>query len=219
MDSNQPALYHPKDPEASPLWNILNTHYESFERDYEEKFEKKYGFFRPVIREVVEEYLKCGDLKEGFARVRCPDCGHEYLLAFSCKGRWFCPSCHMKKVIQFGDFLNDNILFSVPHRQYVVTIPIRLRIYFRNDRALLTQLCRGAYESLLEFFRTTIGLKDAVPGVVMTIHTFGAFPQKFHPHIHMLVSDGLFLKNGMFYVMPSSIDLKPLEDIFQKKEF
>ena len=31
----------------------------------------------------------------------------------------------------------------------------------------------------------------------------------------MLVSDGLFLKNGMFYVMPSSIDLKPLEDIFQ----
>ncbi|MGA1825311.1 MAG: hypothetical protein ACMUIP_11685 [bacterium] len=24
-------------------------------------------------------------------------------MAFSCKGRWFCPSCHMKKVVQFGD--------------------------------------------------------------------------------------------------------------------
>jgi hypothetical protein len=31
----------------------------------------------------------------------------------------------------------------------------------------------------------------------------------------MLVTDGLFLKNGMFYVMPSNSDLKPLEDIFQ----
>jgi hypothetical protein len=121
----------------------------------------------------------------------------------------------MKKVIQFGDFLNDNILYPVPHRQYVFTIPIRLRIYFRNDRTLLTQLCRCAYESLLEFFRTTIGVGDAVPGAVLTIHTFGDFPHKWHPHIHMLVSDGLFLKNGMFYVMPSSIDLKPLEDIFQ----
>jgi hypothetical protein len=121
----------------------------------------------------------------------------------------------MKKVVQFGDFLNDNILFPVPHRQYVFTIPIRLRIYFRNDRKLLTQLCRCVYESLLEFFRTVIGLKDGVPGVVLTIHTFGDFSHKWHPHIHMLVSDGLFLKNGLFYVMPSRIDLKPLEDIFQ----
>ncbi len=24
----------------------------------------------------------------------CPDCHHEFLLAFSCRGRWFCPSCH-----------------------------------------------------------------------------------------------------------------------------
>ena len=34
------------------------------------------GFYR---------YLDCGDLYNGFARVKCKDCGHEYLLAFSCK--------------------------------------------------------------------------------------------------------------------------------------
>ncbi|MGA1871431.1 MAG: transposase zinc-binding domain-containing protein [bacterium] len=101
------------------------------------------------------------------------------VVVFSCKGRWFCPSCHMKKVVQFGDFLNDNILYPLPHRQYVFTIPIRLRIYFRNDRTLLTRLCRCAYASLLEFFRTVVGVEDAVPGVVLTIHTFGDFPQKW----------------------------------------
>ncbi len=86
------GVYHPRNPESSPLWKLMNDHFDSFERNYEEKFEKQYGFYRPVISEVVREYLKCGDLKEGFARVRCPDCGHEYLLAFSCHSRWFCPS-------------------------------------------------------------------------------------------------------------------------------
>ncbi|WP_234981209.1 transposase zinc-binding domain-containing protein [Desulfopila aestuarii] len=42
---------------------------------------------------MTNKYLECGDLHEGFARIRCPDCHHEYLLAFSCRGRWFYPSC------------------------------------------------------------------------------------------------------------------------------
>ncbi|MGA1825106.1 MAG: transposase [bacterium] len=78
------------------------------------------------------------------------------------------------------------------------TEPIRRLIYFRNDRTLLTQLCRCAYKSLLEFSRITLSLEDALPGAVLTIHTFGDFPHKFHPHIHMIASDGLFLKNGLF---------------------
>ena len=80
MDSKISGVYHPRNPEQSSLWKILNTHYESFEAHYEQKFEKKYGYFRPIIREVVEEYLRCGDLKEGFARVRCSDCPHTFLI-------------------------------------------------------------------------------------------------------------------------------------------
>ena len=81
---------------------------------------------------------------------------------------------------------------------------------------MLTKLCHCAYESLLEFFRTTIGLADGVPGVVMTIHTFGDYMEKFHPHLHDMVSDGLFRKSGTFYVMPK-VDLEPLEEIFRAK--
>ncbi len=29
------------------------------------EIERHYGFFRSVINEVVREYLKCGDMKEG----------------------------------------------------------------------------------------------------------------------------------------------------------
>ncbi len=126
------SVYHPRNPEISPLWKLLNDHYHSFEQHYEDRFEKHYGFFRPVIGEVVREYLRCGDLKEGFASVRCPDCGHEYLLTFSCKGRWFRPCCHAKKVVQFGELLRENIFYPVPHRQYVFSIPIMLRVYFKH---------------------------------------------------------------------------------------
>jgi len=58
-----------------------------------------------ATQDVIYRYLDCGDLHNGFARVKCKDCGHEYLLAFSCKRRHFCPSCHQKRVIEFGECL------------------------------------------------------------------------------------------------------------------
>jgi hypothetical protein len=100
-------------PPIPPCGRYCTITYEDFKAGYDEHSEKQYGFFRPVVDEVVEEYLRCGDLHEGFARVRCtnPECKHEYLLAFSCKGRWFCPSCHSKKTIQFGEDVTNNILY------------------------------------------------------------------------------------------------------------
>lgn len=79
-------------------------------------------------------------------------------------------------------------------------------------------MCQCAYHSLLIFLQNVIGLQDGVPGVILSIHTFGDYPEKFHPHIHAIVSDGLFLKTGAFYVMPD-VDLKPLEEIFRAKVF
>jgi|SRR3972149_2637076 len=91
--SNTQSVYHPRRPYDSPLWKLLNNHYENFERCYEERFEQKYGFFRPIVREVVRNYLT---------------------------------------------------------------------------------------------LQNVIGLQDGVPGVVFSLHTFGDYPEKFHPHIHAL---------------------------------
>ncbi len=52
----------------------------------------------------------------------------------------------------------------------------------------------------------------------MTIHTFENYPEKFHPHLHAIVSDGLFNKNGTLYVMPKA-KLKYLEEIFRSGVF
>ena len=40
----------------------------------------------------------------------------------------------------------------------------------------------------------------------------------FHPHLHCLVTDGCFMPNGWFYVLPE-IDIQKLEDLFRHKVF
>ncbi|MCP3890802.1 MAG: hypothetical protein GY702_18310 [Desulfobulbaceae bacterium] len=47
----------------------------------------------------------------------------------------------------------------------------------------------------------------------MAIQTFGDYA-RFHPHLHALVADGLFLESGYFYVMPK-VDLCPLRELFR----
>ena len=129
--------YKPRNPKASALYQCVKEHFAEFEGSYTTRYQEQYGFYRPVIGRVVEKFLLCGDLTRGFARVRCDTCRHEYLLAFSCKGRYFYPSCHQKRVLQFGSWVADEVLAPVPHRQYVFTVPKMLRVYFRKDRRLL----------------------------------------------------------------------------------
>ena len=92
------GVYRPRHPERSVLYRVLFHHFDRFLTEYESRFEREYGFFRPIVKEVVEKYLDCGNPKCGFARIRCPDCAEERLVMFSCRTRGFCPSCHAKRI-------------------------------------------------------------------------------------------------------------------------
>ena len=98
--------YRARKPKNSPLWRCLFNHFDTFLDVYEERYQSRYGYLRPVIAEVVNKFLDCGNLERGFAHFRCDHCKHEFILAFSCKGRWFCPSCHQKKVQLFEEYLD-----------------------------------------------------------------------------------------------------------------
>jgi ribosomal protein S27E len=77
-----------------------------------------------------------GNPRCGFARIRCPDCHAEHLLMFSCRTRGFCPSCHAKRLEEWGEWMREELLLDVPHRQVVFTIPRMLRIFFKYNRRL-----------------------------------------------------------------------------------
>ena len=91
---------------------------------YSERYEKRYGFWRPVIGDVVRKFLRCGDLHFGFARLRCSgsECAHEMFVPFSCRQRCLCPSCHQKRALLLADRIAHQICLPVPHRQYVWTV-------------------------------------------------------------------------------------------------
>jgi hypothetical protein len=43
----------------------------------------------------------------------------------------------------------------------------------------------------------------------MFIHTFGDYPD-FHPHLHVLAPNGLFVERGFSDVMPTRRDVFPI---------
>ena len=55
--------------------------------------------------------------------------------------------------------------------------------------------------------------KTAIPGAAIAIQTFGDF-LGYHPHLHILVSDGCFHESGMFSVS-APVDTKALEMLFR----
>ena len=79
------AKYQPRHPQDTDYYHCVEDYFETFVHEYDDRFSRQYGFWRPYVEQVIYRYLDCGDLHNGFARVRCEDCGHEYLLAFVLK--------------------------------------------------------------------------------------------------------------------------------------
>jgi len=140
---------------------------------YLERYNLRFGFWRSVIREAVDKSLECGDSHYGFARIRCPQCGKQFFVAFSCKPCGACPSCSQKRSLIIGHRLLAEVLTSVPHRQWVFTIPKRLRVYFRFTRSFLKELSRAAYETVREVMLLQLDTEGCLLAMIGAVQTFG----------------------------------------------
>ncbi len=116
-------------------------------------------------------------------------------------------------MIEYGEWLLTHVLKEVPHRQWVFSIPKRLRIYFLYDRKLLAKLSICAWKVMNAYLRSVVSDADAVPGASIAVQTYGDF-LNFNPHLHAITTDGCFLDDGSFKVAPGFV-LEDLEEIFQ----
>ena len=57
--------YRPHNPQNSNYYRCVEDHFETFELVYDERFSRRYGFFRSYVKEVIYRYLDCGDLHNG----------------------------------------------------------------------------------------------------------------------------------------------------------
>jgi ribosomal protein S27E len=215
--ATKPAVYRPRRPRQSPLYQTIERYLPEFERTYEQRYARRYGPWRPIIGEVARRFLRCGDPHFGFARIRCPDCRHEMFVAFSCQQRCLCPSCHQKRTLLAAETIAHTVCATVPHRQLVFTIPKRLRVYCRYDRRLLGELARAAWLATVEVYRQVLGRSDVIPGMVAGIQTFGQLIH-YHPHLHAIATDGAFTPDGTFLCLPK-IDKQRLLKAWQDNVF
>lgn len=219
MLASQPRsapVYRPRKPHLTPFYQCVQDHWEILEGVWEERFRKRFGFLRKHLKQVMVHFLECGDLHAGFARVRCGESGNEYLLAFSCKGRHFCPSCHQKRTVEFAEWVCGHVLKAVPHRHLTFSIPKIIRPYFLYDRKLLADLSRCAWEAIRTFVQSAVSRPGARGAAIIATQTFGDFPERFQPHLHVLVADGVFTDDGAFILAPQ-IDCEKLTERFRHK--
>ena len=186
--------YRRRRPETTTLHRIVRENLETYVALANEADPIGDGVPDHVEKEF-RSYLTCGILAHGFARTRCASCGYDFLVAFSCKGRGACPSCNAKRMAETAAHLVDHVIPHVPVRQWVLSVPKRLRPFLhhrpRTASAILHILLRALQATLKEACPTAP--PSASMGAVSFLHRFGSSLNP-HFHFHLVVVDGLFEK-------------------------
>jgi len=205
-----PRAYQRRKPETTALYAIVRDNLETFLDDASNRHESGAGYPHFVEQEF-RRFLDCGILPKGFARLRCPSCGFERLVSFSCKGR-LCPSCWARKAADTAAHLVDRVLPEAPFRQWVLTFPWEVRFLLAMDRRFLSEMLRVFLRTLFVWQRLRgrqAGIPDGQPGAVTFIQRFGGI-LNLNPHFHSLLLDGLFVQGPdeqlVFQTLPSPTD-------------
>lgn len=128
------ATYRPRDSEREVLHAVIRQHLETF---LGEAARAADGARLPEFgKQEFREFLTCGVLAHGFARVRCDTCAFERPVPFSGKGKGFCPSCGGRRMTERAARLVTAVLPRAAVRQWVLSLPYRLRYALAWDRAL-----------------------------------------------------------------------------------
>ena len=186
------TVYRRREPTATALYPIVQQHLETFLAEAAEADPGGEGV--PAwVEDDFRAYLRCGILAWGFARVRCDVCAAERLVAFSCKGRGVCPSCNARRMVEVAAHLTDHVLPPLPVRQWVLSVPKRIRPFLPRDPALAGAVLRILLRAIRATLRRTSpgAAADAQLGAVSFLHRFGAALNP-HFHFHLVVLDGLF---------------------------
>jgi hypothetical protein len=189
------AAYLPRRPTETVLYGLVRENLRSFLAHAREHYE---GGLPRYVESELRAYLKCGVFAEGFTRAHCGSCGHDLLVAFSCKSRSACPSCAGRRMANTGAAIMDRVLPDVPVRQYVLSLPHELRRLAARTADVLTALGRIFVDAVFARYRGRAkdeGVADAQCGAINFVQRFGS-SVNLHVHFHLVVIDGVFTRDA-----------------------
>src|SRR5262249_50353757 len=186
--------YERRRPEETTLYRLVQEHLESFLV----QVEAESGAGLPeFVKAEFDAFLECGIPAHGFPRLRCGDCTHEKLVAFFCKRRGFCLSCGARRMAETAAHLVDCVIPPVPVRQWVLSLPIPLRLLLAAQPQLLAPLLQAIHRVIAGFLVKRAGLKhpQADTGAVTLIRRCGS-AVKSKIHLDCRVLAGVYLHRG-----------------------
>ena len=139
------------------------------------------------VEEEFRSFLRCGWLAGGFARFRCGSCGTDRLIPFSCKRRTVCASCSGRRMTERAAHLIDHVFPDVPVRQWVRSLPHRLRYLLAWNHDLCRAVSGVALRAILGFLRgraRDAALADPRGGAVVIVQRFGG-ALNLNPHLQL----------------------------------
>jgi hypothetical protein len=178
-------------PEQTTLYRLVQQHAASFVAHTEASTGAELPRF---IKDEFDAFLECGILAHGFLRLRCGECGHDKLLAFSCKRRGFCPSCGARRMSQTAAHLVDHV---IPRTCRCGSGCCRCRsrssVLLAAQPELLTPVLQVVQRVLARHLLDAAGLEadEGHGGAVTLIQRFGS-AGNLNIHLHRLLLDGVY---------------------------
>ena len=137
----------------------------------------------------------CGILAHGFARVWCQACRQDDVVAFSCKGRGFCPSCGGRRMAATAAHLVDHVIpDAAPVRQWVLSLPYRVRFVCAHDPAALAAVRRILVRAVSGYYERAaarLGKPRPRAGAVAFVQRFDS-GLRLNVHFHVIWLDGVY---------------------------
>jgi len=201
--------YRRREPEKTVLYRVVQNNLATFVARAGQRGRTIPWF----VKRELESYLDCGILSRGFVRVACQSCRNEHLVALSCKGRGFCSSCGGRHMTASAAHLVDNVFPTrAPVRQWVVSLPIRLRYLLAYDKELCARAVTLFVREISRWYRwcakAELGLdsvQEARCGSVTVVQRFDS-ALRLNLHFHTLALDGVYLRDEdgkpTFYALP-----------------
>jgi len=167
---------------------------------------------RPIEVEEVQKMLDCRGVRSGYIQYYCETCDEYRTVKFGCKSR-ICSNCGKPEADKWARKLSQ-MMFRVPHRHVVLSMPECLWHLFYWNKRLLKILMDTVIEVLNDVFSHVLRKKIRV-GAIVILHPYSR-DTSWKPHVHLLITEGGFDRKGNF-VHKAYIPYRAMRKVWQYK--
>lgn len=191
-----------------PVKQIIKDHWDKYISNHKT---------RKVEREEVEKMLSCRE--EGCFACYCKKCDKVMIVPLGCNSR-LCSSCGKRHTDNWAKRLVRRLFPGKVHRHLVFGMPDMLWSFIKENRKLQKVVMDTANKTIQEMFneiskRKNKTLEKIKVGVVGVLHTFGK-DIEYKPHVHYMITEGGFTKEGVYLEIGSYIDFDALHRKWQR---